>query len=427
MQTVRGTSDILPEDQRYWNFIFNVINSSAEINGFEKIETPIIEYLGLFEKGTGETTEVVSKQMFEVKRLSNEPSDDKEKQVLRPEITPGIVRAYLNHGMNQWPQPVQVFSIGPCFRYEKPQAGRYRQFWQGDFESFGTDDPATDARMISLAWGIIKDLRIRNVKLEINTIGCSNCRSQVLDSLTNYFSKKKAILCKDCLSRYNKNPLRILDCKKVNCQKATKDMIPMKDQVCEHCQDHFSQVIDFLKDSNVPYSISNNLVRGFDYYTRTIFEIGLKSDIKRQSTLLGGGRYDNLIETYGGRPTPAIGFGFGIERIINIIKRQKIKVEIAEKTQVFVAQLGEDAKRKALTILEWLKTEGISARAALSKNTLKSQLKMADKLKAEYAIIIGQREFLDGTAIIRSMNEGIQEVVDQEKLMDKLKEKLHLK
>jgi histidyl-tRNA synthetase len=424
LQNVRGTQDILPEDQKYWDFVFNVIDKSSEINGFEKINTPIIEYLDLFEKGTGENTEVVSKQMFEVSRFGNEKDDDKRIQILRPEITPGIVRSYINHNMQDWLKPIQLYSVGPCFRYEKPQAGRYRQFWQCDFESFGNEDPATDARMISMAWSLFKDLRIRNIELEINTIGCKKCRPQINDFLKSYFSKKKAILCKDCQARLATNPIRILDCKKVNCQKAAKGLPPFTKQVCDKCQDHFQQVIDYLKDAKVNFKVSNNLVRGLDYYTRTIFEISLKSDKNRQTTLLGGGRYDNLIETYGEKPTPAIGCALGIERVVSVLKKQKIKIDISEKTQVFVAQLGEEAKRKAMTILEILKTEGISARAALSKNTLKSQLKLANKLKSDYAIIIGQREILDGTVIIRSMKEGTQEVVEQETFVNKLQEKL---
>ena len=218
--------------------------------------------------------------------------------------------------------------------------------------------------------------------------------------------------------------MRILDCKKSTCQKAFKDLPPFEEQVCEQCKDHFSQVKDFLKESRVTFNVNNNLVRGLDYYTRTVFEVSLKEDKNKELVILGGGRYDGLFETYGEKSTPAIGFAFGIERMVEALKNQKIKVDITDKIGVFVAQLGEDAKRKALTILELLKTEGISARAALSKNTLKSQLKLADKLKAQYTVIIGQREILDGTAIIRSMGEGVQEVVEQEKLVDNLKGKL---
>jgi histidyl-tRNA synthetase len=425
MQNVRGTQDILPEDNEYWIYILNAVNHSAEINGFEKIDAPLIEYLSLFEKGTGQGSEIVNKQMFEVSRLGNEPNDDKDKHVLRPEITPSMVRAYINHGMREWPQPVQLYSWGPCFRYERPQAGRLRQFHQVDFESFGASDPATDARMISLVFSLLKDLRIKNFSLEINTLGCSSCKKSVSDYLKSFFNKKKAILCDDCLERLSRNPLRILDCKKPSCKKAFKNLPPFEEQVCEQCKDHFLQVKDFLKEANVSFEVNNNLVRGLDYYTRTVFEVSLKDDKNKESVLLGGGRYDGLFETYGEKPTPAIGFAFGIERVVTALKAQKIKVQVTDRINVFVAQLGEDAKRKALTILEWLKTEGISARAALSKNTLKSQLKLADKLKAEYAIIIGQREVLDGTAIIRSMKEGVQEVIEQEKLMDKLKTKLN--
>ncbi len=427
LQTPRGTKDILPEDQKYFKFIQEVIEKQAGINGYEKIETPIFEYQSLFVKGVGEDSDIVEKEMYEVKRLGEEKPKEKEKLILRPEYTAGVARAYIEHGMKSWPQPVQLYYFGPVFRYSRPQRGRLREFWQFGFELLGADDPATDAWMISLAYTICKSLHLTDCVILVNSIGCRSCRPTLKAALKDFFDKKKAILCEDCKRRLESNPFRVLDCKNKACQKIASQAPPLIDQLCIKCKNHFKQVLEFLDEAEIPYDLEPTLVRGLDYYTKTCFEVVLKSDLGRQNTLGGGGRYDELIRLYEGPNTPAVGMAFGIERIIDILKKQKVQIKKSEKPQIFIAQLGEEAKKKAVSLLDLLQSEGISARAALAKSALKSQLKMANKLDAAICIIIGQREVVDGTAIIRDMREGVQEVVEQEEVLDRIKRKLGMK
>jgi len=426
IQTPRGTKDILPEDQKYFQFIQKKVDGQAEINGFEKIDTPIFEYQSLFTHGLGEDSDIVEKEMYQVARFGQK-SEEKEKLILRPEGTAGVVRAYIEHGMKSWPQPVPLYYFGPMFRYNRPQKGRFRQFWQFGFELIGAEDPASDARLISLVYALIKSLKLDDATILVNSIGCKNCRPNIKTGLADFFAKKKTVLCQDCQKRASKNPFRILDCKNESCQKIAKLTPPIIDQLCEACQDHFKQVLEFLDEAEVPYDLDPTLVRGLDYYTRTCFEVVLKSDIRRQNSLGGGGRYDELVKLYGGNPTPAIGVAFGVERIIDTLKAKNIKPDETEKAQVFIAQLGEKAKKKTIALLEIFQNEGIVARAALTKNNLKSQLKNADNLAVPITIIIGQREVMDGTAIIRDMKGGIQEVVEQEAVLDKIKRKLNIK
>ncbi len=427
LQTPRGTKDILPEDQKYFKFIQEAVERQTGINGYEKIETPIFEYQSLFTKGIGEDSDIVEKEMYEVKRLGEERSDEKEKLILRPEYTAGVARAYIEHGMKSWPQPVQLYYFGPVFRYNRPQRGRLREFWQFGFELLGASDPATDAQMISLAYSLCKSLHLADCAILVNSIGCRSCRPKLKVALKDFFSKKKAVLCEDCKRRLETNPFRILDCKNKICQKFTSQTPPLIDQLCIKCKDHFKQVLEFLDEAEVPYDLEPTLVRGLDYYTKTCFEVVLKSDLTRQNSLGGGGRYDELIKLYGGPNTPAIGMAFGVERIIDILKKQKVQIKEAKKTQIFIAQLGKKAKKRAVNLLDLLQGEGISVRAALAKSGLRSQLKMANKLDAAITVIIGQREVVDGTAIIRDMKEGAQEVVEQEEVLDRVKRKLGLK
>ncbi len=427
LQTPRGTKDILPEDQRYFKFIQEAVERQAGINGYEKIETPIFEYQSLFTKAIGEDSDIVEKEMYEVKRLGEERSDEKEKLILRPEYTAGVVRAYIEHGMKAWPQPVQLYYFGPVFRYNRPQKGRLREFWQFGFELLGADDPATDARIISLAYSLCKSLHLADCVILVNSIGCRSCRPNLKAALKDFFSKKKAVLCEDCKRRLEANPFRILDCKNKTCQKLTSQAPPLVDQLCLKCKDHFKQVLEFLDEAEIPYDLEPTLVRGLDYYTKTCFEVVLKSDLTRQNSLGGGGRYDELIKLYGGPNTPATGMAFGVERMVDALKKQKVQIKEAKKPQIFIAQLGEKAKKKAVNLLDLLQGEGIPARAALAKSGLRSQLKMANTLDAAITVIIGQREVVDGTAIIRDMKEGVQEVVEQEEILDRIKRKLGLK
>lgn len=425
LQTPKGTKDILPDDFKFYQFIEKEVAKQAEINGFEKIETPYFEYQNLYNRALGGDSDIVAKEMYQVKRLADDSKiDEDQKLVLRPEYTAGIVRAYIEHGLKNQPQPIQLYYFGPVFRYSQPQKGRLRQFWQFGFELIGAGDPSTDARLISLVYSLFKALRLENCNILINSLGNKNCRHNLKEVIQNYYSKKRAALCDDCQKRIEKNPFRLLDCKETSCQKIAKSAPPLIDHLCEACKDHFRQTLEFLDEAEVPYDLEPRLVRGLDYYTRTVFEVIQKSDTKRQNALAGGGRYDELIELYGEKATPAIGVAFGTERIIEILKQQKTKIEIGEKPQIFIAQLGEEAKKKTLGILDKLQKEDLKVRSALSKSTLKSQLKLADKLGVKITLIVGQREVLDGTVIIRDMKEGVQEVVDEKNFLERLKAKL---
>jgi histidyl-tRNA synthetase len=431
LQPPRGMKDVLPEEQKFWRFIKKIVNKNAEINGYERIDTPIVESARLFSRSIGEETDIVEKEMFYVGRGTQEgvarhgEEDEGDLLVLRPEGTAGIARAYIEYGMRTWPQPVQLFYVGPMFRYNRPQKGRLRQFYQFGFESLGTDDPTIDARLISMGYSIFKEMTLeKKITIKINTIGCAKCRPNIDEVLRNYYLRRVDLLCEDCQRRLEKNPLRLLDCKEKSCQDLFSEAPQIIDNVCGACTEHFKNVLEFLDDQDVPYDLEPRLVRGLDYYTRTTFEFVAKDDERRQNSFGGGGRYDSLIDLLGEKETPAIGMAFGIERIINLLKQEKIKVTDEEKVKVFVVQLGEAGKKQAVEVLNQLQKNNIPAQAALSRSTIKSQLKMAGNLGARFTIIIGQKEAMDKTAIIRDMKEGIQEIVDQEIVIAKLKEKL---
>jgi histidyl-tRNA synthetase len=422
LQPPRGMKDVLPEDQKYWRYIKKIVNQNAAINGYERIDTPIVEYAEIFSKGIGKETDIIEKEMFFVGRSGE---GDEADLVLRPEGTAGIARAYIQYGMKTLPQPVQLFYIGPMFRYDRPQAGRLRQFYQFGFETIGSDDPTIDARLIAMGYNIFKELGLeKKITIKINTIGCIKCRPNIDEILRNYYLRRNDLLCQDCKRRLDKNPLRLLDCKEKSCQGLLSEAPQIIDNVCGVCSEHFKNVLEFLDGQEVPYDLEPKLVRGLDYYTRTTFEFINKNDERRQNALGGGGRYDGLIAKFGDKETPAIGMAFGFERIINLLKLEKIQVADEARVKVFVVQLGEAGKKQAVEVLNQLQKESIPAQAALSRSTIKSQLKLAGKLGARFTIIIGQKEAMDKTAIIRDMKEGIQEVVDQEIVIAKLKEKL---
>jgi histidyl-tRNA synthetase len=364
--------------------------------------------------------------MFRVSRTnqSEEKEEDQDELVLRPEGTAGIVRAYLEHGMHTWPQPVKLYYFGPMYRYDRPQKGRFREFYQYGFEVLGDDNPYTDALTILLAWQIFQTLQITDLVLEINSIGCRICRPRMKKSLLTYYQNYQDFLCPDCLVRLKINPFRLLDCQQENCQKLSKGMPQLLDNLCGSCRDHFRSVLENLDDFGVTYDLNPRLIRGLDYYTRTTFEFRNPQDEQRQSSLGGGGRYDDLIEHLGGRPTPAIGLACGVERIIDKIKEKKIEVPDLTGIEIFVIQLGDRAKKKILPLIAKLSEAGFGIGSALGKDSLKSQLKVADKMGVRIALIIGQREALDNSAIVRDMEEGTQETVDLEDLEEVLREKL---
>lgn len=414
-RTLRGMKDILPEEQKYWFFIQKKAEKCFAGCGFSKIETPILEAKDIFVRAVGPHTDIVEKEMFSFVDLGGEAI------CLRPEATASIARAYIQHGMINLPQPVKLYYFGPMFRHERPQAGRLRQFWQLGFEILGDNHPVIDAESVLLSFSFCRDLGL-DVTVSINSIGCASCRSKYIAELVDYYQAKKRLICDNCKKRLIKNPLRLLDCKEEKCQSVKEEAPQIVDWLCDECKNHFVKVLEYLDEADIPYNLNPYLVRGLDYYTRTVFEI--ISEEEQLNSLGGGGRYDDLIKFLGGRPTPACGFAFGIDRVISAIKRKNLEVPEVEKPVVFLAQLSEIARRKILTLFEKLRKEGVYAAASFSKEGLKPQLEIANKLKVKFVLILGQKEVTDGTAIIKDMESGVQEVVNFGKAVFEIKKKL---
>ncbi|NTU69269.1 histidine--tRNA ligase [bacterium] len=424
IRTVKGMSDILPEDLKYWDFIEGTFKDILSSAGFYKIVTPIVESASLFERPIGEKTDIVEKEMYYLER--KQTSDKKEKLALRPEGTASVVRAYIQNGMQQETQPVKFFYFGPMFRHDKPQKGRLRQFFHIGAEAIGDDDPMLDAEIISISYRLLKKLGVNDFSIQINSIGTPKTRENFVKKLREYYSSYLDDLCPECKVRIKSNPLRLLDCKEQTCQKYKEgspqiiDFLESKDKL------HFMEVLEYLDELEIPYELNTHLVRGLDYYTRTVFEVWPQADeIKDPSRFAvgGGGRYDGLAEIIGGKPTPGIGFAFGVERIIEVLKMTNKQIIHHNSPDVFVVQLGGLAKKKSLKISENLRSEGFKVVSAPNKDSIKSQLKLADKLKAPIAVIIGQKEVLDGTVILRDMNGGMQETVNINIIEDEIKKR----
>lgn len=419
-QTPRGMKDILPVDEKYWRFIERSTGSLADAYGFRRIETPILEDTALFARGVGKQTDIVEKEMFTFIDRGG------ESLTLRPEGTAPVVRAYIHHGMLNLPQPVKLWYAGPMFRHERPQGGRLRQFHQMSYETLGEAKPIVDAELILIAMRFFKDCGLP-VTLEINSIGDAKCRPGYTEKLVNYFRSHRSALCDTCKVRLTKNPLRILDCKEDGCHALKAEAPQTLDNLCDDCKNHFMKVLEYLGDAEVSYNLNPALVRGLDYYTRTVFEIMPESPdaaAKAQSALASGGRYDGLAETLGGRATPGAGFSIGIERVIGRLREDNSVVPEFIPAKIYFAQLGDPAKKRGLVLFEELRTAGIPAVANFTKDSLKQQMEYAAGLGVRYVVILGQKEIMDGTVIIRDMDAGIQETVDQKKLVNDLKKKL---
>ena len=422
-QSPSGMHDILPEEQKYFKKIYDTVFDIANFYGFGKIETPVLEETELFSRGIGLTTDVVSKEMY---ALKTKGGDDLS---LRPEWTAPIARSYIENGMKFLPQPVKLWYFGPCFRYERPQADRYRQFWQFGFEILGEKNPVIDAQIIQIFYNILKELKLKNLIVEINTIGDSNCRPYYKKLLSNYYKSRESSLCADCKKRAKMNIFRLLDCKEEKCQPIKTEAPQIIDHLCEECHIHFKEVLEFLDEIELPYNLNPYLVRGLDYYTKTVFEIFFESDSEKKeevirNALVGGGRYDKLMKLLGGRDTPASGAAAGIERIIKLMKAQQISLGKESEIQIFLAQLGSLAKRKSLNLLEDFRKSKIKVEESFGKDSLKTQLNRADKVGAKYTLILGQKEALDGVVIIKDMNNGNQEIVKIDQAVAKVKKRL---
>jgi len=418
-QSPTGMHDILPPEQKYFQKIYEVSENIANFYQFQKIETPILEETELFSKGIGLATDIVGKQMFTLRTKGGDCL------TLRPEGTAPVVRAYIKHGMFNLPQPVKLWYFGPCFRYEKPQAGRYRQFWQFGFEVFGEESPVIDAQIIQIFYNILRELKLKNLIVEINSIGDSQCRPYYKKLLMSYFRSRESSLCADCRRRLRENPLRILDCQEEKCQRIISQAPQMIDHLCENCHSHFKEVLEFLDEIELPYHLNPYLVRGLDYYTKTVFEIYEDSEEGRaQGALTGGGRYDALVKLLGGKDTPAVGASAGIERTIAAMKTKAIRLPQESQPKIYLAQLGILAKRKSLRLLEDFRKAKIQVSESFGRDSLKAQLARADKIEAKYTLILGQREALEGTIIIRDMKTGRQETIKTEKVVREIKKKL---
>lgn len=427
-QSLKGTFDILPEDQKYWEKVRKAVKHVALGYGFERIDTPLIEDAELYTHSAGETTDVVEKQMYTFRSKSG------DLLALRPEGTASVMRAYLEHGMWNEPQPVKLYYIGPMFRYEQPQAGRYRQHHQAGLEVIGDMNPVYDAQIILLFMLIAAELGLKNVNVEINSIGCPRCRPAYRAQLSRYFKSRVARLCKDCKRRLKLNPLRLLDCKEEICIELRGNAPNLIDSLCVECHDHFKAVLEYLDELAVPYVLNPHLVRGFDYYTKTVFELFLEDEHaeggseraheRSRLALGGGGRYDGLAKILGGRDTPAVGGGIGMERVIGVMKKQGTKVSPLYRPEVFLVQLGALARKKSLKLFEELRKGGIVAAEGFGKDSIKTQLRSADRAGVKISLILGQKEAIDGMILLREMGTGAQEAVELEKVVKLLKEKL---
>lgn len=401
----RGTEDILPNDSKIWRLIENTAHEICAKYGYKEIRTPVFEDTSLFSRGVGDTTDVVQKEMYTF-------NDKGGRSItLRPEGTASLVRSYIENALYANPQPTKLYYLISCYRYEKPQSGRLREFHQFGLECFGSDSSATDAEIITLAFDFFKTLGVKDLSLNLNSIGCEKCKPKYNEELKKYFSSHIDKLCDTCKDRLEKNPMRIIDCKSPVCQEVCADAPRMIDYLCEDCDSHFKQLTSYLDKLNIKYAIDPNIVRGLDYYTRAVFEI-TSDALGAQSTVCGGGRYNGLVEELGGKPTPGIGFAMGIERLILILKSQGIKLGESLGPNIFVASIGDNASLTAQKLVYDLRNKGLWAERDLCDRSVKAQMKYANKLGACYSIVIGDDEVLNNKASLKNMDTGEETIVE---------------
>ena len=398
-KAIKGTKDVLPKDVHKNQYIEATALDIASKFGYKEIRTPVFEHTELFQRGVGDTTDVVQKEMYTF--------DDKGGRsiTLRPEVTAGAVRSYLENGLCNEALPQKVCYLTSCYRYEKPQAGRLREFHQFGVECFGSASPLADAEIIALAKSLFDTLGVKDLSLEINSIGCPTCRAEYHKALKEYFSSRKDELCDTCKSRRDRNPMRILDCKSPICHEIAEGAPVVIDYLCDECKEHFENVQKYLKAQNIEYTINPQIVRGLDYYTKTVFEF-VSNSIGAQGTVCGGGRYDGLVEELGGQHTPSLGFAMGIERLMLLMEAQGCEFPEAEKPDLFIVALGEKATLKAVEIAKDMREEGFSALLDLNQRSVRAQMKYADKLGAKFNVVIGDNEVEAKTAKLKNMQTG---------------------
>lgn len=395
----KGTKDVLPQDAYKWQYVENVARETAREFNIKEIRTPVFEHTELFLRGVGDTTDIVNKEMYTFK-------DKGDRSItLKPEGTAGVARSYIENGMASMPLPAKMYYIIPAFRYERPQAGRLREFHQFGVEVYGAAGADADAEVIFAASSFLKKLGINSVKLNINSIGCKTCRAHYNAQLKAYFLPHLDEMCPACRERFDKNPLRMLDCKEEKCKAITRGAPAITDFLCEDCKEHFDNVQKYLTAGGLEFTVDPGIVRGLDYYTRTVFEF-VSESIGAQGTVCGGGRYDGLIEELGGNPTPAVGFAVGIERLLLLMENTGAKFPEDVGPDVFFVGMDEETRLKAFTLTCELRTAGVSAECDHMDRSVKAQFKYADKIKAKYVVTIGQDELESGVCKAKRMADG---------------------
>ncbi len=404
IQRPKGTQDFLPGTVEQWQYVEEVIRSVCREYGYEEIRTPIFEATELFQRGVGQTTDIVNKEMYTFLDKGD------RSMTLRPEMTASVCRAYVENKLYGQSQPVKLYYIGPMFRYERPQSGRFRQFHQFGVEALGAQQPIVDAEVISLVWNIYQRLGLIGLEVHVNSVGCPICRAKHRVKLQEFLASQRDNLCTDCQERFERNPLRILDCKSPDCQAATLGAPTTHDTLCEECSSHFDRVLALLEAAGVAYSVNPRLVRGLDYYTKTAFEV-MVEEIGAQSAICGGGRYDGLVEEIGGPPTPGIGFAMGLERVLAALQIQNKLLEEKSKLFAMLIALGDRAQIEGFSLLNSLRKLGIPASIDLLNRSLKAQLKAANRQGAKYALILGEEELAQKAFLLRDLTLGEQKQV----------------
>ena len=414
----RGTKDITPKDVYKCHYIEKKFREICALYGYEEIRTPIFEHTEVFARSVGDTTDVVQKEMYSF-------TDRGDRQLsLKPEGTAGVIRSFIENKMYADTQPTKLYYITPCFRYERPQAGRQRQFHQFGIEVLGSDGPSVDAEVISLAVQFFNEMGLKNLSVNINSVGCPTCREEYNRKLKEYLDKKVDVLCETCLERKDKNPMRVIDCKNPHCKENLQDIPFMIDHLCEDCKDHFDKLQTYLKEMDINYVVDKTIVRGLDYYKKTAFEI-ISNDIGSQSTVCGGGRYDGLVEMLGGpKGISGIGFALGAERLLLTLENNNIEIENPKSTDIYIATIGDAAKTKSFKLIKDLRTNHISADNDHLDKSLKAQFKYSDKLNAKYTVDIGDDELDNDTATLKNMKTSEQTTIKLSELVDELKKRL---
>ena len=414
----RGTKDITPKDAYKWNYVENKFREICSLFGYEEMRTPVFEHTELFKRSVGDTTDIVQKEMYSF-------TDKGGRDItLKPEGTAGVVRAFIENKLYADTQPTKLFYITPCFRYERPQAGRQRQFHQFGIEALGSDKPSLDAEVIALAVQFFTEVGLKDLAVSINSVGCPTCRAEYNARLKEYLDAKSDVLCETCLERKDKNPMRVIDCKNPTCKENLNDIPFMVDHICDDCKDHFEKLQTYLKEMDINFVVDKTIVRGLDYYKKTAFEI-ISNDIGSQSTVCGGGRYDGLVEQLGGpKGVWGIGFALGAERLLLTMENNNIEIENPYATDIFIVTIGDEAKTKSFKLLKDLRTNHISAENDHLDRSVKAQFKYSDKINAKFTIVIGDDELANDTATLKNMSTSEQTTIKLSEIVQELKSRM---